>query len=387
MVLLILYESDYNVMKSLFENTIVNNIKLKNRFIRSSTWLRRANEDGTVNEEMLAAYEELAQGGVGLIMTEYAFVTDEEQPNPKMLGAYDDRFIEGFEKIAKIIHQNNSKVALQIAYGGSQCTHQNAQEMKILGPFAVKNPYTGLTPKEADHNEIESLIKSFGDAAYRAKISGMDGVQIHAAHGYLLSQWLTPYFNRREDAYGGSIQNRARILYEIYEDIRRKTGKDFAVMIKINQDDLVTNNEGLTTDESIQVIEQLDKLGVDLIEISGGNTSLIGSVDRTARKGIFNRDRQSYFRDAAQRAAARMKRAKIALVGGNRDFGLMTELLNTTQIEYFSMSRPFLCEADLVNKWKQNTNYRMRCVACNQCWGKERNECIHRRAGNAGGEI
>ncbi|MEA4853022.1 MAG: hypothetical protein VB082_01950 [Christensenella sp.] len=91
-------------MKSLFENTIVNNIKLKNRFIRSSTWLRRANEDGTVNEEVFAAHEELAQGGVGLIMTEYAFVTDEEQLNPRMLGTADDRFIEGFEKIAKIIH-------------------------------------------------------------------------------------------------------------------------------------------------------------------------------------------------------------------------------------------------------------------------------------------
>lgn len=366
-------------MKSLFDNTEIKGMRLKNRFIRSATWLRRAHCDGHISDDVLHFYEELAKGGAGLILTGYAFVSQGEQPNPRMLGAYDDRFIKGFEKLADIVHCHGSLIALQIAYGGSQCTHPDAKSMDIIGASAVYNAYTDVTPREATKKDIQTLVEDFGQAAVRAQKAGMDGVQVHAAHGYLLSQWLTPYFNRRTDEYGGSIHNRARIIYEICEEIRARVGNDFPLMIKMNYSDLVRGSQYLTMEEAMKVFVRLDEMEVDLIEVSGGNTSLIGSFDRSARKDIADREKQSYFRAAAAQAASRVKHAKVALVGGNRKPKLMTEILNETEIEYFSLSRPFLCEPDIVNKWKSDTEYEMKCRACNQCWGKERNECIFTR--------
>jgi 2,4-dienoyl-CoA reductase-like NADH-dependent reductase (Old Yellow Enzyme family) len=364
-------------MKDLFETTKIKSLELKNRFIRSAVWMKMAEEDGHLNDEIINVYENLAKGGVGLILTGYAFVSKDEQPNPRMLGIYDDSFIQEYKILVEKVHKHGSKIAFQIAYAGSQSHHPDAGNMNILGPSAIENRVTGLTPKEASREELQAVAKKFGDAAERAKLAGFDAVQIHAAHGYFLSQFLTPYYNRRSDEYGGSIHNRARIIYEVVEEVKKRVGDDFPVMIKLNFDDFMDEGEGLSEEESVEVFKKVDELGVDIIEVSAVNESS-GKGLAPARTGINSMKKQSYFRDAAAKIASQVD-AKVILMGGNRNLGFMDELLNSTRIEYFSIARPLLCEPDLINRWTVNREYVPKCISCNKCWETEPNSCIFNR--------
>ncbi|MBP2033450.1 2,4-dienoyl-CoA reductase-like NADH-dependent reductase (Old Yellow Enzyme family) [Clostridium algifaecis] len=336
-----------------------------------------AEKDGHINDEIIKVYEELAQGEVGLILTGYAFISKDEQPNPRMLGIYDDSFIEEYKVLVDKVHQHGSKIALQIVFGGSQSHHPNVNEMNILGPSQVENRVTEITPREATKLEIESIVKKFGDAAVRAKKSGFDAVQIHAAHGYFLSQFLTPYYNRRNDEYGGNIHNRARIIYEVIEEVRKRVGDEYPIMIKLNFDDFMDEGEGLIEAEAMEVFKTVDKLGVDIIEVSAVNESS-GKGMAPARTSIKSLNKQSYFREVTAKIAREVS-AKVILMGGNRNINLMHEILNTTNIEYFSIARPLLCEPDLINKWIKNIDYIPKCISCNKCWETEPNKCILNR--------
>ncbi|NFM46416.1 NADH:flavin oxidoreductase [Clostridium botulinum] len=364
-------------MKSLFEKTNIKNLEIKNRFIRSATWDRMSEDDGHLNNEVIKRYEDLAKGGVGLIVTGYAFISKNEQPNPKMFAIYDDSFIEDYKVLVDRVHKYGSKIAIQIVYGGSQSEHPSAGEMNIYGPSAVKNIVSGITPKEATKEDIRDIVRKFGDAALRAKKAGFDAVQIHAAHGYLLSQFLTLYYNRRNDEYGGDIHNRAKIIYETIEEIRKRVGNDYPIMIKINYDDLMEKNPGLTTEESIEVFKKMDELSIDIIEPSAANLSS-GEANYPFRTGINSVEKQSYFKEDVMKIASEVK-AKVILMGGNRNINLMNEILNTTEIEYFSLSRPLLAEPDLINKWMDNKDYKQKCVSCNRCWDGLSNCCIFNR--------
>ncbi|MPQ30431.1 NADH:flavin oxidoreductase [Clostridium estertheticum] len=364
-------------MKNLFEKTTVNNMQVKNRFIRAATWDEMAEDDGHINNAFIQRYENLAKGGVGLILTGYAFISKDEKPNPFMSGIYDDSFIEEYKILVDKVHKYETKIAMQIVYGGSQSEHANASEMYIYGPSAIKNIVSGITPKEATKDDIKVIVAKFGDAAVRVKKAGFDAVEIHAAHGYLLSQFLTPYYNRRTDEYGGAIHNRARIIYEVISEIRKRVGTDYPIMIKINFDDFMDKNQGLSKEESIEVFKRIDKLGIDMIEPSAVNLSS-GEGKVPFLKGINTVDKQSYFKEAVMNIAS-VVNAKVILVGGNKNIDLMNEILNTTQIQYFSLSRTLLCEPDLINKWSDNKNYNPKCVSCNKCWDEIPNSCIFNR--------
>lgn len=159
---------------------------------------------------------------------------------------------------------------------------------------------------------------------------------------------MTPYYNRRNDEYGGDIHNRARIIYETIEEIRKRVGNDYPIMIKINYDDLMEKNPGLTKEESIEVFKKMDELGIDIVEPSAANLSS-GEANYPFKIGINSVEKQSYFKEDVMKIASAVK-AKVILMGGNRNINLMNEILNTTEIEYFSLSRPLLAEPDLINK-------------------------------------
>lgn len=350
-------------MKLLFEKTNLKNLELKNRFIRSATWEGLAEENGHLNENIYEFYKKLAQGGVGLIVAGYAYISKDEQPNIKMLGIQDDSLIDEYKKLVNIVHEYDAKIALQIVYGGSQNHHPEKDNMEILGPSAVENIVSGITPKEATKEEIKKIVKLFGDAAVRAKKAGFDAVEIHAAHGHMLSHFLTPYYNRRQDEYGGEIQNRARIIYEVIAEIKERVGEDYPIMIKLNHNDFMEKDMGLTEAEALEVLKRVDELGVDLIEVSGGSAP---SPTFNMGKNLNLLENQSYFKEAGEKIAKTIK-AKISLTGGNKNFSLMEEILNTTNIEYFSLSRTLISEPDLINKWKNESKYKPRCVSCNYC--------------------
>jgi len=361
-------------MKTLFEGTSINNMQLKNRFVRGATWENMADEKGHITERLLKVYEDLAKGQVGLIITSYAFITKDEQPNPGMIGAYDDSFISDYRRLTDVVHSHGSRIVLQLAYGGSE-TRYNVGERVIWGPSAVPEIGTGVIPKEMNKDEIKVLVKAFGDAAYRAKLGGFDGVEIHAAHGYLLGQWLSPLHNKRQDEYGGNIENRARIIIEVYEEMRRRVGSDFAILIKINCEDFIPG--GMEFSDSLYVCKELAQKGIDAIEVSGG---ILASKEMCSfRPNINSPDKEAYFKHYAN-LIAKETGVSVILIGGLRTFEVAERILHETSIEYFAMSRPLLSDPYLIARWQDGDTTSSQCIYCNQCRAPEGNVCIlHRR--------
>ena len=364
-------------MKSLFDKTKLLNINMKNRFIRGALWEELADEKGRMTSELSNIYEELAKGGVGTIITGYAFVTKDEQPNPGMLGIYDDSFIPEYKEFTDKIHKLGSNIIMQIVYGGFM-TDFKVGERTIWGPSTVKNEITNTWAKEISKDEIKYLVNAYRNAARRVKEAGFDGVEIHAGHGYLVSQFLSPYYNKREDEYGGSIENRGRIVFEIYEAMREEVGTEFPILIKLNSADYIQEG-GLTQEDSLYVAKKLANLGIDAIEVTGGNESIKEVVSNNlgpARtKVVISKERESYFKDYASKLAD-MVNIPIILIGGNRHFEVMEDILNNTNIEYFSLARPLTAEPDLINKWDNGEIKNPKCVSCNKCYTTPGKRCI-----------
>ncbi|WP_372640349.1 NADH:flavin oxidoreductase [Ancylomarina sp.] len=359
--------------KKIFDVTSIGNLELKNRLWRSATWLNLADEKGHLSPELIYRYEELAKGGVGTIITGYAHILENEQPNAGMLGIYSDDFIEEYRLFVKRIHELGSKLIMQVCYGGSSTKYQTEGRL-IWGPSAVKNPSSGVTPNEMTSEDIRTVIEAYVQSARRVKESGFDGVQLHAAHSYLYSQFLSPYFNRRKDAYGGSIENRARIIFETLEAVRKEVGPDYPVLIKMHCTDDWAEH-GLTPDESLWVAKELEKRGITAIEFSGGNPDPSYPLKRPIRTKILKREKQAYFFNATKQIAAELDIPVIS-VGGHRNMELMEHILNDSAISYVALSRALFSEPDLPNKWKQDPTYNPRCTSCAKCWSPGGNICI-----------
>lgn len=340
---------------------------MKNRLWRAAAWEKKADDKGHMTQALEKIYLDLAEGGVGTIITGYAFVREEEQPNPNMMGIYDDSFIPEYQDLTKKVHERGANIVMQIVYGGSQ-TDFRPEGRLIWGPSAVADVNYGVVPTPMTVEDIQSLVASFAEAALRVKKSGFDGVELHGAHGYLLSQFLMPYYNRRTDQYGGSLENRARIIYETVQAIRKEVGQDYPVLIKLDGTDNWGEN-GLTSEECIEVAKGLEASGITAIEISGGHRA------EPLRQKLIQEQSQSYFRHEAA-AVATAVNVPVILVGGNRSVTVMKEVLENTDIEYFSMARTLHSEPDLPQKWEKGYQGRPRCVSCNQCWHEESNTCV-----------
>lgn len=364
-------------MKSIFDKSKLLNMNMKNRIIRGALWESLADDKGHMTKELSNIYEELAKGGVGTIITGYAFVTEGEQPNPGMMGIYDDSFINEYKEFTDMIHGYGANIIMQIAYGGFMTTF-NVGERTIWGPSTVENEVTKTWAKEMTKDDIKYLVKAHGDAALRAKKSGFDGVEIHCAHGYLLSQFLSPYYNKRNDEYGGSIENRGRIVFEIFKDIREKVGEDFPILIKLNSADYVKEG-GLTQEESLYIAKRLAKLGINAIEVSGGNGSIkeviTNNLGASRTKVVLSKDKESYFREYATKLAEEVD-VPVILIGGNRHIDVMEDILNNSKIEYFSLARPLTAEPELINRWERGDLRKPKCISCNQCYKTPGKRCI-----------
>ncbi|MEG1482313.1 NADH:flavin oxidoreductase [Clostridium sp.] len=364
-------------MKTLFDKTKLSTMDMKNRFIRGALWEALADEKGHMTKELALIYKELARGGASTLITGYAFVTEDEQPNPGMMGIYNDSFIEEYKKFTNTIHKYNTNIIMQIVYGGFM-TDFNVGERVIFGPSTMENEVTKTWAREITKDEIKTLVKAYADAALRVKKSGFDGVEIHGGHGYLLSQFLSPYYNKRRDEYGGSIENRGRIIFDIYKAMRGKVGYDFPILIKLNSADYVKEG-GLTEEDSLYVARKLSALGIDAIEVTGGNESIKevaeNNLGAARTKIVLSKDRESYFKDYAIKLSESIN-TPVILIGGNRHLDVMEEILNKSKIEYFTLSRPLTAEPDLINKWKTGDRKNPKCVSCNKCYNTLGKRCI-----------
>ena len=322
--------------KTLFDKTRIGSLELKNRFIRAA--VADKTQDGRVDETMIENYLALARGGVGTIVTGYTLASPDEKRLP-IVALYGDEFIGGHEILTTTIREYDVNLVLQLVYVGSYTpAGWESGGPVAVAPSSVANRITNTPAREMRLTEIKAVQIEFADAALRAKKAGYDGVEIHAAHGFLLSQFLTPYYNRRTDSYGGPIKNRARMLLETFETVRDTVGDDFGVWVKINTTDNM--DEGISPDDCRYVCRELAALGVDAIETSGNWVSM-------ATRNFV------YFKDAAE-IIAEENDVPVILTGGNRDFSEMTDILNTTKIGYFGIARPFMKNPNLVNDFARD---------------------------------
>lgn len=349
-------------MSKLFEKTYIKGLTLPNRFIRSATWEGVAAEDGSCTQRLMDTMVQLAHGGVGLIMTGHAYVSTEGQASLRQLGIYSDDLLDGLTQMTDAVHADGGKIVLQLAHAGCQGnTELTGQE--ALGPSVLRTE-DGPMGREMTQEEIRRVVDDFGQGAVRAAKAGFDGVQIHAAHGYLLNQFLSPYFNKRSDAYGGSLENRHRIVLEVFHDIRRRVGADFPVMVKMNAQDFLPG--GLSADDTLKVAAVLAEAGIDAVELSGG-TRFSGKRSHVRPGRLDTREDEVYYLQEAK-AYKKSITAPLMLVGGIRSFEVAERLVDEGTTDYVSLCRPLIREPDLIQRWKSGDLRKSACISDNGCF-------------------
>ena len=373
-------------MKHIFEPVKMNHIEMKNRLVRSATWEGIANpdgsiltdasasfglepseylhmgssktrsssrtaRDGSVTEDAYEIYEELAKGGVGAIITGFTSVALHDYYFGGMMRLCDDELIPQYKKLVDIIHSEGCPVITQLALG--------AYYREAGGK------YKQVEPDDMTVEEIRLVIQQFIDAAIRAEKAGFDGIQIHAAHFFFLSRFISPAVNHRTDEYGGCTKNRSLILIEIIKGIR-KAAPTLHITVKINSSDFTYG--GLDENESLTICKLLDQAGIDSIEVSGNGTSV---------GGIKAHKNEGYFAASASKIADEVS-CPVIVVGGFRALDTMENVLNQTKIELISLSRPLLREPDLPNKMNADHSAISKCISCNACYSSPSHKCIFR---------
>lgn len=348
-------------MSTVFEQSVINGMVLKNRFVHSAIYNGMAEKDGSVSQKVIDLVSRPARGGVGLIVTGGAFVRDDGHAYLGQGGIHSDALLPGLRAMTQAVHDAGGKIIVQLFHGGLLCDPQFAGA-ELLGP-SVMNTAQGQQGKEMTIDQIREMVAAFSVAAIRAKAAGFDGVDLHAAHGYLLSQYLSPYFNHRSDTYGGSVENRARLLIEIVQGIKEAVGDAYPLLVKINADDFLPG--GFSVEDMLQVSKLLEKAGVDAIEMSGGTVLgiLTGKPDtsfsRTERKGL-------YYEEAAKRYRERIS-VPLILEGGIRSLQESQRLVESGIADYVGMGRPLIREPDMIQRWQSGDTEESGCLSDNDC--------------------
>lgn len=334
----------------------------KNNIMRSAVWDKMCDSTGHLNPEIFDIYKNLSLGGVGIICTGFARVIKEEAAVVNQMAMYDDKFISEYKTLSDIVHETDTKIYMQLAVGGSQSLGECE---KIYSPSGVTNEVNGNISSAMTTEDINYVINSFGDAAKRAEAAGFDGVIIHAAHGYLISQFLCPMTNVRDDKYGA---DRNLFLTEVYNNIKSKVSSDLVIGMKINCEDLFDG--GVTLNDTITTCKIMDNLGIDLIEISGGFGSskyvIANRLTAARRPGGSN-----YFVTQAQEIKRHVN-ALVAVTGGIKD------IASITGVDIIGIARPLIAEPDYVNKYLNDNSYKAACVRCGQCMGSI---CTNKKVG------
>lgn len=328
----------------------LNGLAIKNRTLRSATMENMADIGGYVTDSLLKVYYDLARGGVGLIITGAAAVDPAGQVFDHQMAAWDDAFIEGLARIAKIIHTcgDGCACAVQLHYGA--------------GPGRGYRDFGSASLVDAPEPEIEKVIRAFAEAALRVKKSGFDAVQVHGAHSYVVSQFLSPLTNTRTDKWGGSAEGRMRFAVEICRAIRAEIGDGMPLLWKINCADYLEG--GIEPDASAQVAARLIEEGSNLIEISGGVKDMLQLRARLKRRAG---EKEAYFLDAVETFRKAIGDNALALTGGIRSLAVMENLLNTG-VDFIGLCRPLISEPDLPNRLIHTADKRKaRCTSCSKC--------------------
>ncbi|SEP47329.1 NADH:flavin oxidoreductase [Propionispora vibrioides] len=380
-------------MEDVFTEAHIAGIKLKNKIIRSATHEGLADEVGNPSEALIKKYEVLAKGGVGAIITGYAAIMKNgKSPLVNMLMIDKDERIQYYKRLVERVHQYNIPIFLQITHCGRQ-TFSKTTGLPTVAPSAIKDKlYNEDIPQELNESGIYEIVENFASAIERAKKAGFDGVQLQLSHGYLLSSFLSPHMNKRIDKWGGSSENRFRIVKEIMKKSREKVG-DFPIIAKINGYE--KSKDGLKLDEAILIAKYLESSRCNAIEVSCG----IAEEGFMASRGSFpfemiakynhlmkkvpkilyplvkivlkNRfaspePKYLYNVDNAKKIKENIK-IPVIVVGGIRKLEDIKSIINYGQSDFISMARPFIIEPDIVKKFMEGKQQESGCIDCNYC--------------------
>ena len=344
-----------------FSSTILGQLTLKNHFIRSATWDGMGFSDGSFSPAQVELYRNLSLGGAGLLTTGFIAVTPQGRRNREQNLLCESRHGQSLRKVVEVVKREEVALVAQLVHCGGYAKTETSN-LPIIAPDAEREPIFEDQPQAITETEIKILSTQFAEAASRAREAGCDGVQIHAAHGYLISQFLAPCTNHRTDNYGGSLKKRAHFLFEVYEKTRSYVGRDFTITIKINGSDYFP--DGLECEESLKVTQQLAELGLDGVEVSGGNpiSKPLTPVPQAIKAG----DNEIPFKNELLMFTKSLS-IPVAAVAGIRSLETVAELLNKG-VSLISLSRPLICEPDLIKQWQAGREEPSRCNSCNRCF-------------------
>lgn len=332
--------------------TLRNGITIKNRLLKSAMSEALGEHDGAPLTDLATLYGEWANGGIGICVTGNVMIDRRALGEPGNVIIEDENHLDALQNWAKAATQNNTQCWVQLNHPGKQAPKGLNKETVSPSAIPFKKDMQAFfpTPRALTEPEIQDLIQRFANAAAIVKKAGFSGVQIHGAHGYLVSQFLSPHHNIRTDQYGGNPENRRRFVMEIYKAMREKVGASFPISIKLNSADF--QRGGFTEEESLELINTLSEAGMDLIEISGGTYEAPAMTGIKASKEPVKEStiqREAYFLDFAEKGRKVCSTA-LAVTGGFRSAEGMARAVSSGAIDFVGLARLLAIEPDAPNK-------------------------------------
>ena len=347
---------------SIFRPWRLGSLRVPNRLVRSATEEGLSTGDGAPTQRLIDLTADLAAGGVGLIVAGSAFICREGRGATNVTGIDSDALIEPLGRMCDAVHAAAGLLAAQLLHSGSTLRPVMVAEKEgPYGPSAEPvDPVCGAPVRALTTAQIADVVELYARAASRARRAGFDAVQIHAAHGYLIDQFLSPARNRRVDAYGGSLQRRARLLYEVYEAVRAAVGSDFPVFVKMSAHDGYAG--GTLPWQAARVAAELDRLGIDAIEVSAGTPE---GAARTGWDHIMPAPiPEGRFFEYALTIKQKVRCPVISVEGWRDPLRIAAAL---ERIDAVSLCRPFIREPHLVARWRDGDLTAAKCISCNKC--------------------
>ncbi len=330
-------------MKDIFDECQFRDLKLKSRIIRTGAWERETEDGGYLTSAIFDRYEKMASSGVGLILSEMFALDHKDRFFQYSANMNYKGFVKDYKQLTDICHNHNVPVLGQLAF----FYYDDGDNQKA-------------EPNDLTIEGIRKLQAEVIMAAKKFSFAGFDGIQINMGNNFYLSRFTNPYFNQREDDYGGNTLNRMRIVLEIIKLIKKTIG--FHVSCRINIEDV--RKGGLTQEESMKMAKLLAENGADSIQITGRTISM-----------KYDASEKHIFLDYADKLAQEVD-IPVILAGNLRDMKTMNDILNTSHVEFMSLSKPFVAQADFLADWKKNGNGSSRCRGCNNCYSKKESRCF-----------
>jgi 2,4-dienoyl-CoA reductase-like NADH-dependent reductase (Old Yellow Enzyme family) len=377
------------VTSPVFSSGRLGSLTLANRCVHSATFECMARADGTVTDALVRRYGTLAKGGVGLVIPGHMYVHPRGKAFAGQTGIWDDRHLPGLRRLTDAVHAAGGCIAFQLAHGGRQAPKIVSGSAPLAPSAFGRDPASLDKPAAATESDILDIIEAFVLAARRARKAGADAIQLHCAHGYLLNAFLSPFFNRRKDRWGGSPENRFRLIRAIVAGIRSQAGNGFPILVKLNTRDH-TPGPGIDASLAATYAGWLADMGIAGLEVSSGTYYSFHTVrgdvpiDELARalawwkrplaRMIFRKQihpcrfQPLYHLTAAETVRPALRGVPLILVGGVRRLEDMTRLIAEEKADFISLSRPLVREPFLIRRMAAGKTAAAACVSCNRCF-------------------